>query len=538
VFPARFQFLRKALSADWPKPTCKEYDPWLERFPKDHAAIVFSSAYKGNPASIFGHTFLVFNSESDLAQGGRGSLLGYAVAFLADTQGDDNPLTYTFNGLTGGFQGKFDVQTYYETVNNYNNAENRDLWEYPLKLSDEERKLLIAHLWELSKSGHFRYYFFDENCSWHMLSLLEAVRPDLKLKNKYSLATIPSETIRDLAHAGAISGEPRWRPSLRKKLDAHQSRLTDDEQTQAEALLNGERPSPPPHPEVWDAAIMDGNWRAQRSSKPMTPESKLKFRSLLADRSRVPTSAHDITFADNAPEKRNRPDLGHKLHVIEVGAVRTSPSSIVSPLFGLGLGFSDAMASNLGFEPDSGITYLTARARFDRDSKRVKFYDGTLITVETYSPWRMSDPRWSWLLGITAHESHLYDTTDIIGTGGGGATFSTPIFNLRLLAVGQAITTNEMIYKHQRLNLGPRVVLAKSLTSGERSATFELAANTSQNILPHTNRFSEKSLAASVAWHFHEQYEWRFSATSNITTTNQSKTTSTQTLESRIRGYF
>ena len=89
-----------------------------------------------------------------------------------------------------------------------------------------------------------------------------------------------------------------------------------------------------------DAAIMGGNWRAQRSSKPMTPESRLKFRSLLADRSRVPTSAHDITFADDALEKRNRPDLGHKLHFYDVGGVRTSPSSTVSPLVGLGLGMA------------------------------------------------------------------------------------------------------------------------------------------------------------------------------------------------------
>jgi hypothetical protein len=82
------------------------------------------------------------------------------------------------------------------------------------------------------------------------------------------------------------------------------------------------------------------------------------------------------------------------------------------------------------------------------------------------------------------------------------------------------------------------VVLAKSITSGERSSSLELTASQSKNVLPHTNRFSEKSLAASVAWHFHEQYEWRFSATSNITTTSQSKTTSTKALESSIRGYF
>ena len=95
-----------------------------------------------------------------------------------------------------------------------------------------------------------------------------------------------------------------------------------------------------------------------------------------------------------------------------------------------------------------------------------------------------------------------------------------------------------MIYKHQRLNLGPRIVLAKSITSGERSANVELSASQSQNLLPGTNRYSANVYNAAFAWHFHEQYEWRVSAVSEITNANQNKTTSTRTLESGIRGYF
>ena len=89
-----------------------------------------------------------------------------------------------------------------------------------------------------------------------------------------------------LAHAGAISGAPRWRPSLRKKLDAHQARLTEDEQAQAEAILNGERPSTPPRPEVWGrrhhgrqlagAALIKTNGTREQTKIPVPARRPLK----------------------------------------------------------------------------------------------------------------------------------------------------------------------------------------------------------------------------------------------------------------------
>ena len=37
---------------------------------------------------------------------------------------------------------------------------------------------MLKHLWELQGIA-FDYYYFDENCSWQLLGLLEVARPSL-----------------------------------------------------------------------------------------------------------------------------------------------------------------------------------------------------------------------------------------------------------------------------------------------------------------------------------------------------------------------
>ena len=64
---------------------------------------------------------------------------------------------------------------YYMKVRIYNDVEWRDMWEYELDFKEEELSRLLDHLWELG-GIYFKYYFFQENCSYHLLSLLEIVQ--------------------------------------------------------------------------------------------------------------------------------------------------------------------------------------------------------------------------------------------------------------------------------------------------------------------------------------------------------------------------
>ena len=99
-------------------------------------------------------------------------------ADAADTH-EQRGVNYAFKGLFGGYQGRFSIAPYYVAVKTYGDIENRDIWEYGLNLTQEETSQMLRHVWEM-RSAWFDYYFLDENCSYHLLSLLETARPGLR----------------------------------------------------------------------------------------------------------------------------------------------------------------------------------------------------------------------------------------------------------------------------------------------------------------------------------------------------------------------
>src|SRR5207302_9545050 len=142
------------------------------------------------PSSTYGHTFLLLKKKG---QGGD-ELLDYAVNFAADLE-NDNGFLYAVKGLMGGYRGRFSTFPYYMKVQEYSNLESRDLWEYDLRLSEPEIERLMQHLWELG-NVRIRYFFFNKNCSYYLIPLLEVVEPHRDFKKPFIFKTIPVDTIR------------------------------------------------------------------------------------------------------------------------------------------------------------------------------------------------------------------------------------------------------------------------------------------------------------------------------------------------------
>ena len=208
VFTSRKLFLEKH-GFKFPEVSCPDYETWRKALQVESLSLVFASSYPNNPASMFGHTFLRLNTTN-----GNNPLLDYAVNFAATT-GTDGGVEFAFLGLVGGYEGHYSLAPYFIKVNEYNNSEARDLWEYPLTLRKESIDMLLAHLWELESTNHFDYYFLDENCSWQILRLLEVANPELNLSSLSPTYVIPSETVRILKEANILN-EPIYRPSLQK----------------------------------------------------------------------------------------------------------------------------------------------------------------------------------------------------------------------------------------------------------------------------------------------------------------------------------
>jgi len=157
---------------------------------------------------MFGHTLLRLDPGIDK---GDSKWLSIAVNFGANTPDGENSLLYAYKGLAGGYPGLFVTDYYYKKIQEYNRIEHRDIWEYQLNLTPEETELMVTHLWEL-QDVNFDYYFFDENCSYRLLELLEVARPGTELTDEYILTAIPIDTVKAIKKIGMIESV-EYRPA-------------------------------------------------------------------------------------------------------------------------------------------------------------------------------------------------------------------------------------------------------------------------------------------------------------------------------------
>lgn len=231
AYPARKMVLERDLQIEFPKKDCKDFNWWKGRINAQSLSLVFSSYFAGNPASMFGHTLIKFNTDKD----GPGKLRDFSLNFAADTQGSGGIL-YMVKGTFGGFPGFFSTDPYYVRVNEYSQGESRDLWEYRLDLSDDELELILAHVWELKTNTFFDYYFFDENCSYMLLKILEVAKLDWDLTHGFFFYAMPIDTVRRLKDVNGIK-EMNFRPSFRKQMEERFASLNDAQKEKLKSLV-------------------------------------------------------------------------------------------------------------------------------------------------------------------------------------------------------------------------------------------------------------------------------------------------------------
>lgn len=227
VYPARTRWLKAQLNlTDLPTVDCRDFTQWFKDVSPHSAVMIFPAAYLNSPSSMFGHTLLRID-QADV-QSDKTALLSYAINFGAYIEGSDNSILYAWKGLMGGYPGLFALVPYQEKLSEYRSLENRDLWEYRLNLSQAETERMVEHVWEL-KQIQFDYFFFDENCSYRLLELLQVARPSLRLTEQFPLTAIPTDTVKAVKEAGLVESI-QYRPSRERELLSRAEPLRDDEQ--------------------------------------------------------------------------------------------------------------------------------------------------------------------------------------------------------------------------------------------------------------------------------------------------------------------
>lgn len=398
-FKARYEWLRARLDFDparLPPQACALHAEWTTNLDTSAIAAVFAANDLNSPATMYGHSLLRLDRRG---QGPDDRLLAYAVNYAANIAQGENMLTYTVLGISGGFAGQYSVYRYHEKVRQYARINNRDLWEYPLSLSDDEVQRVLWHLWEMRGVGS-EYYFFTENCSYMLLSLLQTAREGLYLTKDFDwpgLYTIPVDTLRVLRDAGMLDAA-EFRPSLARRLQ-HQMRQLDP--AQERWVLDASRARIDfDDPRFRDAAPRD------RARMLETAHDRLYFRftedavkreqalpatrTLLAARSSI-DAASDFTAV---PTPATPPERGHETSRLGFGWRHQAEGERDAALLRFRGAYHDRLDPPAGYLAGGELEFFDLGVLL-REGE-VRLADFELVNVQALAPWDRAFTPMSW----------------------------------------------------------------------------------------------------------------------------------------------
>jgi hypothetical protein len=393
VYPARTRWLKAQLNLnDLPKVECAEFTQWFTDVAPHSTVMIFPAAYLNSPSSMFGHTLLRID-QADV-QSNKTALLSYAINFGAYIEGSDNSILYAWKGLAGGYPGLFALVPYQEKLSEYRSLENRDLWEYRLNLTPEETQRMVEHVWEL-KQIQFDYFFFDENCSYRLLELLQVARPGLQLTTQFPLTAIPTDTVKAVKEAGLVESI-EYRPSREREL-LDRAKVLDPEEQQWVLQVSADQtqlqnPTFMALPKARQALIIDAAYRLER----------YRANGLERDTGRSQRS-YELLRAINqnpAPELQvERPELpenGHESRTWQLGAGSRDDKAFAE--YGLRMAYHDLNDNAPGFPLGAQIEILQLKLRqYEGNKWQVQQLD--LANIRSLTPRNALLQPWSWQVG-------------------------------------------------------------------------------------------------------------------------------------------
>jgi hypothetical protein len=444
-FIARLSLLKQQLrftAESLPKVICAEYNDWRKHVRSDKVTLVFPAYHLNSPSSMFGHTLLRLDAAEDE---GDSRWLSTAVNFGAKVTEADNSILYAYKGLVGGYSGIFVVDHYYKKIQEYNRIEHRDIWEYRLNLTREETERIVTHLWEL-QDIEFDYYYFDENCSYRLLELLDVARPGVELTKEFKLTAIPVDTVRAIADANMIVSAT-YRPSQVTLLlhvleqipkEDHDliinlsHDITVSEQAAFKRLDNHRQK------DIVDLAYQYLSY--QQSNKKRDPASAKRRHQLLLLLNSYPKDTTEMA----AMEAPVAPEKGHGSKRVTFGVGRRLDNTYVELDFKMS--FHDLEDNEKGFLRGAQINIGSVQVRV-QENDNVSLYRLDLIDIFSLTPRTqfIKPLAWKVYAGLERQLTNGIDQlTGHVTGGAGGSWQSSHNSQLYALAIGRLEANNQL----------------------------------------------------------------------------------------------
>ncbi|MDQ5984606.1 MAG: hypothetical protein CSYNP_00301 [Syntrophus sp. SKADARSKE-3] len=447
VFPARTTWLVNQLQipeTEIPHPDCSRLKQWRREFKPTQVSLIMPAAYLNNPSSLFGHAFLKFDVSND---GQSNGLMAFTMNFAADTASRTGIIDYIHRGLWGGFPSDNSIMRFYRMVKQYSDIENRDIWEFKLNLTPEEMELLILHIWELKDRNIFNYYFLDENCAYRIIALLDIARPDLHLRNRFHLYTIPADAIRALRENGAIE-ETVYKASAVKAFLYYTEQLDDNEKRWIKNIvvkkvsLEKEQLSALSYDRIPLVLSIASEYLGLLiNSDVLNRKASAKLeRSLFLERLHqdVPTKFNEISPPDTSP------DMGHKGRRVFFGVGRNDFGDFVS------LGYRELYHSFMdplpGFNKGMEIELLSTELR-RYENGDIKLQKIDLLNIASYSPINTFFYPMSWRVRL-GREEREFDDRHPVNYFEGNWGITVPVGSVSASALIGLSLENSGVFSH------------------------------------------------------------------------------------------
>lgn len=469
AFVARYHWLKERLQFDdtrLPPLPCERFTQWFEEFNADTISIIFPTGFMNNPSSMFGHTFLRVDAKGQTPQT---RILAYTINYAAQLPPNAGP-EYAIKGVFGAYQGYFSTIPYYLKVQEYRDIENRDIWEYRLNLSPLQVKRLLMHAWELGNS-HFDYFFFGENCAYHILSLVEAAEPSAHLLDHFPVYTIPVDTVRWIQDSTGLIGEVVARPSrstlVRRKREAMSgaerrwlSRLIQDPMVLQDSSFKDMAPERRAF--VMDAAS-DYLLLRTEGEGPEGGVYREKNRKVLSARSELKVPPMDLSIEPYV----KRPDLGHGTSRMGIGAGWRNDRAFEE--LNVRGAYHDLLDPEPGYTPDAQIELVSFALRHYHNSSQARIERFSPVNMISLSPMDglFLAPSWKLNVGMNtiAYRGCQLCSNGNLNGGLGGAAESHVLGRELWFAFAEADANVSGAYEeHHRIGGGATLGVLADLT--------------------------------------------------------------------------
>ena len=377
-FPARLHWLNTKLNftEQLVKVSCDKYEIWKEKNKASQITLLFPSMHLNNPASMFGHTFLRFDAPEN------NHLLSKTLSYAAAVDKTDMPLVYAWKGIMGGYNGQFYLKAYFETLQEYSDIEQRDIWEYQLNLTQQEVQQLLRHLWEI-KGIKFDYYFLRENCAFRLLALLDVARENLNMSlNSHPLYAVPVDVVRDVEQANLVENR-FYRPATHNKISQMADQLDSEEKSSAFKLASYElsiKKLQELYTEKQQSQIFQLADELIGQKKNITESDQALQLQMLSARSKLSVKADGAGFE----YKSMPPELSHDSARWQISAGEQEKLAFYE--IGIRPVFHDLLESPQGFNSGAAISVLDASLRWYKEEEKLELEKLTLFSMRSLVP--------------------------------------------------------------------------------------------------------------------------------------------------------